>query len=248
MLFINSEDPKMVERLLSTREDILKALEDGMAEGLDVEFKASDALVRSEPKINDLCIDLSAMANAAGGVVIYGVDEQKKIGGPVIVDNGVDDAKITREWIEQIIHARVHPRMIFESHAVEMSPGKFGFVITVPQSQVGPHQAPDHKYYRRVGVQSRPMEDYEVRDIFRRSTTPDLEVSLSFLDGAKQTLDYGSLGELPSSKPFNLITHIGNRSPQPAYHAVVDIGISTLIQPISYGGFNKAGESPNDRG
>jgi Putative DNA-binding domain len=236
----------MVERPLSTRTDILKALEDGMAEGLEIEFKASDALVRNEQKINDLCIDLSAMANATGGTVIYGIDEQKKTGGPVIVDNGVDDPKITREWIEQIIHARVHPRMLFSSQPVELSPGRFGFVINVPQSQVGPHQAPDKKYYRRVGVQSVAMEDYEIRDIFRRATTPDLFVSLSFLNGDRERLVFDEDRDL--SHPFNLIAHIENRSAQPAYHAIVDIGIVTTCERISGGGYDQLATADNENG
>jgi len=32
-----------------------------------------------------------------------------------------------------------------------------------------PHQAYDHRYYKRYNFQSIPMEDYEVRDLMRRS-------------------------------------------------------------------------------
>jgi hypothetical protein len=203
-------------------------------------------LVRNEQKITDLCVDLSAMANATGGTVIYGIDEQKKTGGPVIVDNGVEDPKITREWIEQIIHARVHPRMLFNSHPIELSPGRFGYVVTVPQSQVGPHQAPDKKYYRRVGVQSVAMEDYEIRDIFRRATTPDLFVSLSFIEGARDRLDFGDGQD--TSRPVNLIAHVENRSAQPAYHAIVDIGIVTTFEIVSWGSYDRLDTADNENG
>src|SRR5689334_10645675 len=103
---------------------------------------------------------------------------------PSRVDDGVLDSKITREWIEQILNSKIQPRMSgVQIGRVDMDTGRFGYVITVGQSQIGPHQAPDGKYYKRFNLQSVPMHDYEIRDIMRRSTTPNLEVQLYFAGG-----------------------------------------------------------------
>ena len=51
--------------------------------------------------------------------------------------------KSTREWIEQILNSRVQPRMNgVQITRIDMGTGKFGYVVSVPQSQNGPHQAP----------------------------------------------------------------------------------------------------------
>src|SRR5258708_4080258 len=117
-----------------TRADLEKLLADGLVESLQVEFKASDALTREASKPNELCITISAMANSAGGQIFYCIDEAKKAGGPVRVDDGVTDPKVTREWIEQILLSRVHPRMNgVRIDPIDLGAGKRGFVISVPQ-------------------------------------------------------------------------------------------------------------------
>jgi len=40
---------------------------------------------------------------------------------------------------------------------IDLGGGGRAFVITVPPTQSGPHQAPDLKYYRRFEQQSVPM-------------------------------------------------------------------------------------------
>jgi predicted HTH transcriptional regulator len=85
-----------------TRADLERLLADGLVESLQVEFKASEALTREGGKPNELCISVSAMANSAGGQIFCCIDEAKKTNGPIRVDDGVTDPKLTREWIEQI--------------------------------------------------------------------------------------------------------------------------------------------------
>jgi hypothetical protein len=47
--------------------------------------------------------------------------------------------------------------------------GNVAYVLDVPQAKSrGPHQGPEHKYYKRHNFKAEPMEDYEVRDLMRR--------------------------------------------------------------------------------
>jgi len=71
---------------------------------------------------------------------VYGIKEDKVTRKPTRVDDGVDDPKITREWIEQILNSRAQPRMNgIQTARIDMGNGRFSYVISVPQTQTGPH-------------------------------------------------------------------------------------------------------------
>ncbi len=214
---------------LKKRADLQRLVDEGLEESLTLDYKASPSLSREGKNPEELCKDVSALANSAGGQLIYGIEEDKATAKPSKVDDGVVDPKITKEWIEQILNSKVQPRMDgVRIDRVDMETGNFGYVITVQQSQIGPHQAPDGKYYKRFNFQSVPMHDYEIRDIMRRATTPHLYVKFSFSNSDRAHFDYKANEEL--SKPVLLLGTLGNRSPQPAHYAMIRVGISTSLQ------------------
>jgi predicted HTH transcriptional regulator len=83
--------------VLKTREDLQRLVDEGLEESLTLDYKSSAALTRDSAPINELCKDVSALANSAGGQLIYGIEEDTKKGKPRSVDDGVTDPKITRE-------------------------------------------------------------------------------------------------------------------------------------------------------
>jgi hypothetical protein len=93
-----------------------------------------------------------------------------------------------------------------------------GYVISVPQSHIGPHQAPDLKYHKRFELQSVAMYDYEIKDVMRRETVPDLFARLHFSGGDSVSVEWQPDVEL--SKPFFLCCSIENRSAQPAFYVI----------------------------
>ena len=214
---------------LKNKADLQRLVDEGLEESLTLDYKASPSLSRDGKGPEELCKDVCALANSAGGQLIYGIEEDKAAGKPSKLDDGVQDAKINKEWIEQILNSKVQPRMDgVRIQRIDMETGKFGYVISVEQSQTGPHQAPDGKYYKRFNFQSVPMHDYEIRDIMRRATTPQLYVKFS-LDGRERTyFDYKPHEEL--STPINLLGKLGNKSPQPAHYFVIRVGLSTSLQ------------------
>lgn len=180
------------------------------------------------------------MANSAGGQIIYCIGEDKKTHKPTGVDEGVTDDKITREWVHQILGSNIHPRMDgLTVQRIPLSAGGFGFVITVLPTQTGPHQAPDKKYYKRYELEAVAMDDYQIKDIMRRSSTPDLHVGLDL--GGKDILiaDFTAGGNL--SKTLFLGCTVTNQSPAPAYHAIIDIFVDVaLINPFQVNPFKQA--------
>jgi Putative DNA-binding domain len=179
-------------------------------------------LAKDSRSRDELCKDISAFANSAGGQIIYGIEEKNQ--KPTKIDQGSD---ITREWIEQVIDSNVRPRI--EGLVIMPIPvgnGRHAYVLTIPQaSGRAPHQAPDHKYYKRQNFQSVPMEDYEIRDTLRRATTPELHVEPAFATGSMAHIQFPHQSEI--SNPITIVVTIKNRSSQPAYHALLQVGIDT---------------------
>jgi Putative DNA-binding domain len=151
-------------------------------ESLTLEYKAAEALDRNETKKKEITKDVSAMANSAGGMLIYGISEFGELEKRHLPEKitPVDRRSFPREWVEQIIQA-IRPRIDgIVIHSVNLSSGEndTAYVIEIPQSNTA-HQANDHRYYKRFNFQAVPMEDYEIRDVMFREQTPN--IALNFL-------------------------------------------------------------------
>jgi hypothetical protein len=222
---------------LQTKADLERLITEEVKESLTLDYKASSALAKDNKQRDELCKDVTAFANSAGGQIVYGVEEDKNL--PAKIDDGADPA-ITKEWIEQVIDSRVQPRI----EGLVITPIKLtkglGFVLTIPQATSrAPHQAPDKKYYKRQNFQSSPMEDYEIRDTLRRATTPVLQVTLNL--AGKRTAQLEFIPNQNVSKPLTLNALVTNQSPQPAYHSVIYLGIDSEITTLVNVGFDRAG-------
>jgi predicted HTH transcriptional regulator len=91
---------------LETVADLQRLIEDEIHESLSLDYKASLALAKDSNSKSELCKDVSAFANSAGGQIVYGIKEND--GKPVEIDDGTD---LTREWIEQVIDSNLQPRI-----------------------------------------------------------------------------------------------------------------------------------------
>jgi hypothetical protein len=121
----------------------------------------------------DLIRDVASMANAEGGLIIYGIAERAG-GYPNRIDDGADPANVSAEQIEQIILSNINPRVEgFFAHPIELTSkgqGRCAFVIHIPKAQKSaPHQSDDKLYYRRHDATKLKMEDNEIRDMIGRS-------------------------------------------------------------------------------
>jgi hypothetical protein len=157
-------------------------IESEIEESLTLEYKSAEALDRNEAKKKEITKDVSAMANSAGGILIYGICEFSQENKHHLPEKitPVDRRRFPREWVEQIIQA-IRPRIDgIVIHSVNLSSGEndTAYIIEIPQSNTA-HQANDHRYYKRFNFQAVPMEDYEIRDVMFREQTPN--IALNFL-------------------------------------------------------------------
>ena len=212
---------------LQTLHSIIGAAE---PESLTLEFKRSDSLRNSDSVKTELSKDVSAMANSAGGRIIYGIEENNHV--PQGLDQGSDDTQINREWLEQVINSRIHPKI--EGLIITPIPsniqGYTYYVLDIPQATSrAPHQAHDKRYYKRYNFQAVAMEDYEVRDTLRRTTTPVLKLKFHFGNHNLSTPIEFDAGQ-PRSQGILIYPVLINESVQPAAHTIVDIYFHPQMQ------------------
>ena len=149
-------------------------------ESLSLEYKAAAAISKDNRDILEITKDVSAIANSAGGVLVYGVAEHKekqKRHKPERIDP-ISRAKYSKEWLEHII-AQVRPRIPnLAIHPVQLKsdPDHIAYILVIPQGTTA-HQAKDFRYYRRYNFESVPMIDHEVRDVMNRRSHPQVIVS-----------------------------------------------------------------------
>lgn len=159
-----------------------KYIESEIEESLTLEYKSAEALDRFDTKKKEITKDVSAMANSAGGILIYGISESSEENKRHLPERitPVNRTAYPREWVEQIIQA-IRPRIDgIVIHSISLSSGEqdAAYVLEIPQSNTA-HQASDHRYYKRFNFQAVPMEDYEIRDVMFREQTPN--IALNFL-------------------------------------------------------------------
>lgn len=165
--------------------DLLSLIADRVQESIDLDYKQSEALEPvTDSKKNELSKDVSAFANSAGGTILYGVAEDKRL--PVRLDSGCDPRIISREWLEQVINSRIHRKIdrirINQIDLMGASPGRVAYAVHIPQSTRAPHQAGDKRFYKRYNFESVPMEEYEIRDVARRTSKPLMELECKDID------------------------------------------------------------------
>ncbi|HYE32159.1 MAG TPA: ATP-binding protein [Methylomirabilota bacterium] len=172
-----------------TLERIQALVDAKVEESTSLEYKSHRALGPSPSSKDELVKDVTAMANAAGGSIIYGVEEdpeKRHLPGKIIP---AQRSVISKEWIESVL-ASVSPKL----DGLSITPITYQddehalYVVTVQQS-VRAHQAKDLKYYKRRNFRVDPMEDYEIRDINARGDHPivtvqfELEVKTREIEG-----------------------------------------------------------------
>ena len=229
----------MLDVSLWTELDLLELIQNEVQEDIQLDYKASAALLNTESKKKEISKDVSAMANSAGGVLIYGIIEKGHI--PKNLDEGVDPNETTKEWLEQIINSRIQRKIngmkIFPIELKTLNPGKFAYVVSIPQSSRAPHQAHDKRFYKRYNFESVPMEEYEIRDVSHRIDGPKLNLILKVSDVLEIGNDSEKSGENLRRIKLSLVLY--NESVVPAEYIAIRLYIDKSVSNLSNLGFLK---------
>jgi hypothetical protein len=172
-------------------------ISEGTEEYQLLEYKAADALAKADGKKSEISKDVSAMANAAGGVIVYGVAEfqdEKRKHLPEKIDP-VDRTQFSKEWLEQVINSNIQPRIdgiIIHPVPIDTAPTHVVYVVEIPQGHTA-HQAKDCRYHRRYNFEVLAMLDHEIRDVMGRRQFPRIELEFEIEITRKELRDRSGL-------------------------------------------------------
>ena len=140
----------------------------GVAEGRTIEYKQTLPGGRDEDK-KEFLRDVTALANAVGGHILYGIAEEKGIAAATPgVESDDLDALILR--LEGSLRDGVQPRIPnIEFGTVELTGGRRLVVLEVPQSFALPHMVTfkgENRFHLRHTAGKAPMTVDEIRAAF----------------------------------------------------------------------------------
>jgi hypothetical protein len=166
--------------------DLALLVADRIQEDGELEYKQSRALQWADDHardqgLNSLSKNVSAFANANGGLLIVGIEEDKHV--PVKIDEGLDPRTHGRAWLEDLIRGNVRdcpPEL--RVHEVPLADGsRVAHVVAVPMFPRG-CQARDRRYYRRRNFRVDMLDDWEVRELLSRAVQASVAVEVGYVD------------------------------------------------------------------
>lgn len=172
-----------------TIEEVRRLIKEGLGESISLEYKSADILIKNLD-INNVCKAVSAMANSAGGTVIFGIAEFQEKDKRHLPEKitPIELREFPRERLEQIISSNISPKIEgLLVHPIPINDNEVVYVVEVPQSSTAHQNTKDCKYYKRHNFMSEPMLDYEIRDVMNRNKNPNIRLSFEIF---KETFDW----------------------------------------------------------
>ncbi len=206
-----------------TQADLKELIDNQVEESTYLDFKSAPSLEKSDKKRAEIGKDVSAFANADGGIIIYGMKEQDHVADSF---SFIDGNILTKEWLEHVISSQIAPR-IENLHIypvrVDNDLEQSIYIVKIPASTRVPHMSGD-KYYRRYDFQSVPMQDYEVRNLFEKVHNSELEITELLI-----TLKGSSVGAqtILHSAAFDVSFQVENISNQIEHHYKLELHFPT---------------------
>ncbi|MCA0427372.1 MAG: ATP-binding protein [Bacteroidetes bacterium] len=179
-----------------TYAELLALIYNKVEESHNLEYKSADALLQignkggSKDGAVELIKDVSAMANSAGGVIIYGIKEFNDIECKHLPEKvtPIKRQDFSKERIEQLLNGNIMPKIEgLLIHPIELeNVNEVAYAIEVPQSHTAQQNTKDKRYYKRQNFEAVAMLDYEVRDVMNRGTYPQLTLDIEIVTGVNE--------------------------------------------------------------
>ena len=195
---------ELFDRLLQEGEvGIERLVAERTQEGVTLEFKeargAGTGTLANEDR-KTFAKALSAFANSAGGLLVFGVEARKGEDNVDCAQATMPISNIERFKSEattasgQLLQPR-HDGIVVEAIPSQRQPGAGYLLVCVERSERRPHRseaAGQKQYFKRAGDSSFEMEHYDIEDAFKRSTSAELGLKIRLEERKKG----GSVNEL----------------------------------------------------
>ena len=155
--------------------DIQALVEHETQESAELEFKRDiESTDRGKKK---LAKHVSAMANANGGIIIFGIEEKDSKADKLIgIDEMVGDQPVG-EFVNNVLISRVRPRLAVQPQAVKLANGKVVLVLQVSRIPYRPHMVlAENVYYVRHNCSVALADEHEVRKMVLESKSSSDEM------------------------------------------------------------------------
>jgi hypothetical protein len=169
-------DPKRFDAL--DLPDLTNLIDAGEREGVGLEYKAELVLSNDEQK-KEFLADVSSLANAKGGFLVFGIDEERdKDGHPTGIPAkviGIKAENIGNELLrlENIARDGIEPRINgLRIKSISISDGVSAIIAYIPLSLVGPHIVKykgSSRFFSRNSSGKYPLAYSEIRHAFLKS-------------------------------------------------------------------------------
>jgi hypothetical protein len=159
--------------------DVLALIEERVEEGQRLEYKRELTLATQGERL-EAAKDASGLANATGGLLIYGVAEEEADDGRRLpVDATPLEDGDAQARLEDVLHSVVSPSLNFVARTLDAPDGGY-FVLVRVQQRSGPlHMVEGYgqnRYFVRTGLSTSPMQAHEVERAFRELAGADARV------------------------------------------------------------------------
>jgi hypothetical protein len=142
----------------------------GVAESRSLEFKR-DLPSGNDADTREFLADVTSLANAQGGDLIYGIEDRDGVATRVIGIDEIDiDATVLR--LESIIRDGIEPRLAVRTQGTPLASGRVVLVIRIPASLAAPHRIRfknNGRFWNRNSRGKYEMDVHELRHAFTQS-------------------------------------------------------------------------------
>lgn len=181
--------------MIKTKEQIEFLFANKTKAGLELEYAGVGLLdIASDRKLEKLSVLFSAMANAKGGTVLFGIKPYRNFPKEY---EPFDSSVFTPDWFRYILQNYMHPAMNeAEVCSIALNEKDNAIAVNIPDSSNAPFMASDKRYYRRVENKSVTMEEYEVRDMYQRTKHVELDMFAIINTGGVPVLESGRFAKM----------------------------------------------------
>ena len=155
-----------------TKASIDRLVAERRTETSTLEFKAK-LPGNKDDDVREFLKDVAAMANSAGGDIVYGVGEVEGVAGQVLpeqIESADDAIRRLSQRLDDCIEPRLHGRRL---KAIEYE-GGYVLVLRVPHSHTGPHRTSfrgQHRFPLRNEANITDMTYEQLRTAFDKTAT-----------------------------------------------------------------------------
>jgi hypothetical protein len=160
----------------------------------------------TQKHIDDLSAIVSSFANTCGGLLFFGITVQRGVAKSfehVSYDVSLDKLNYT-------LQSNIYPPIEHACVKSVVSPeiGTGVIAIKIPYSPDAPHMASDKRFYKRYDGKAVVMEEYEIRELYQKSTKPVLDFYAILNTNGVPSMEHGKFARV-SFYPRFLVKNIG---------------------------------------